>query len=230
MNDARGGITVGMQVGWARLRGVSAPLTLVLACGALFALGVLGRRSDPSEAVDNLLALPVFGLSLPVVAYLVSERVCGAQRLDRSVDSVARHGADRRAAVLGILLASALCTACASLLLTLTAVITAHSAGSLLFDLRSSVGIALLAGVVYALWFGAASLLGKRGGGRKWALIADFILGASNSALATPCPRAHVRNLLGGEPALDISQAHAWLALIAIGAVCTLLSVSRTPE
>ena len=230
MNDARGGLTVGMKIGVARLRGVSAPLTLLLACGAVFALAVLGRRSDPSEAVDNLLALPVFGLSLPVLAYLVSERVCGGQRLDRSVDSVARHGADRRAALLGVLLASALCTALASVLLTLTAVFTAHSAGSLLFDLRSSVGIAVLGGVVYALWFGAASLLGKRGGGRKWALIADFILGASNSALAAPCPRAHVRNLLGGTPALDISQAHAWLALIAIGAVCTLLSVSRTPE
>ncbi len=230
MIDARGGITLGMKVGWARLRGLGAPLTLVLACSAVYALGVLGRRVDPTEAVDNLLSVPVFGFALPVLAYLISERVCGGQRLDRGVDSLARHGTDRRAAVLGLLLASALCTALTALLLTLSAVFTAHDAGSLLFDLRSSVGIAVLGGAVYALWFGAASLLGKRGGGRKWALIADFVLGAGSSALAAPCPRAHVRNLLGGDPALEISQSHAWLALIAIGAVCALISATRTPE
>ncbi|MEO8903360.1 MAG: hypothetical protein ABI627_17710 [Polyangiaceae bacterium] len=230
MNDARGGISVGMKIGFARLRGVSAPLSVVLACGAVFALSVLGRRAEHAGALDDLLAVPVFGLALPVLAYLVSERVCGGQRLDRSVESVARHGADRRAAVLGLLLASAVFTALIALLLTLTAVFTAHGAGSLWFDLRSSAGIAVLGGVVYALWFGAASLLGKRGGGRKWALIADFILGAGNSALAAPYPRAHLRNLLGGEPVLEISQAHAWLALLAIGVVCTMLSATRTPE
>ena len=56
---------------------------------------------------------------------------------------------------------------------------------------------------MYALYFGAASLLGKRGGGRKWALIIDFVLGAGSSALAAPWPRGHVRNLLGGEPVVD---------------------------
>ncbi|MEP7051055.1 MAG: hypothetical protein ABJB12_11915 [Pseudomonadota bacterium] len=230
MIDARGGITLGMKIGIARLRSVSAPLTLVLACTGVFALGVFGRRSDPSGALDNLLSTPVLGFLLPVLAYLVSERVCAGQRLDRSADSLARHGADRRAVVLGLLLTAALCTALSAALLALSAVFTAHTPGSLAFDVRSSVSIALLAGVVYALWFGAASLLGKRGGGRKWALILDFILGAGNSALAAPCPRAQVRNLLGGEPALGISQAHAWLALIAIGAVCALFSVTRTSE
>ena len=123
MIDARGGITLGMKVGWARLRGLGAPLTLVLACSAVYALGVLGRRVDPTEAVDNLLSVPVFGFALPVLAYLISERVCGGQRLDRGVDSLARHGTDRRAAVLGLLLASALCTALTALLLTLSAVL-----------------------------------------------------------------------------------------------------------
>jgi hypothetical protein len=228
--DARSGITLGMKVGFARMRGVAAPLTLLLACSAVFALGVIGRRSDPAQALDNLLSVPVFGFLLPVFAYLVSERVCAGQRLDHGADTLARHGADRRAAVLGLLLSAALCTALCAALLALCAVFTAHRPGSLAFDVRSSVGIALLAGAVYALWFGAASLLGKRGGGRKWALILDFIFGAGNSALAAPCPRAQLRNLLGGEPALNISQAHAWLALIAIGAVCALFSVTRTPE
>jgi hypothetical protein len=117
-------------------------------------------------------------------------------------------------------------------LLSVAALLGAHapSAASLGADVRASTGIALLAGAVYALYFGAASLLGKRGGGRKWALIIDFVLGAGGSALAAPWPRGHLRNLLGGEPVVDLSQANAWFALGAIGVVCVALSVLRTAE
>src|SRR3954465_3424760 len=104
------------------MRGAAAPLTLLLACSAVFALAVIGRRSEPAQAVDNLLSVPVFGFLLPVLAYLVSERVCGGQRLDRGADSLARHGADRRAAVLGLLLSAALYTALSAALLALCAV------------------------------------------------------------------------------------------------------------
>ena len=131
-----------------------------------------------------------------------------------------------------VLLASALYTALASTLVTLAAVLGAHPprSASLISDLRASVGIALIAGAVYALYFGAASLLGKRGTGRKWALIIDFVLGAGSSALAAPWPRGHVRNLLGGEPVVDLSQASAWFVLGAIGVVCVTLSVAKTAE
>src|SRR6201986_4566416 len=89
----------------------------------------------------------------------------------------------------------------------------AHDAAA---DAARSVVIALGAGAAYAVWFGAASLVGKRGGGRKWALILDFTLGAGSSVLALPFPRGHARNLLGGEPVLDIPQWAAWVALILI--------------
>ncbi|HKO53377.1 MAG TPA: hypothetical protein VJV79_36965 [Polyangiaceae bacterium] len=226
----------GVRIGWAlareRLRGPSAPLVLLLSCAALFAIGVLERQSDAASAPDDVLRGAVFGIALPILAYLVSERACAGQRLDRSVDAIARYGSNRRAALLGVLLASALCTAFASALLTLSALLGAHAphSPSLAFDLRVSVGIALIAGPAYALYFGAASLLGKRGGGRKWALVIDFLLGAGSSALAAPWPRGHLRNLLGGEPVIELSQASAWLALAAIGLGCVTLSVLRTSE
>jgi hypothetical protein len=145
--------------------------------------------------------------------------VCAGQRLTHSVDGVARYGTNRRAALLGLLLASALCTALASTLITIAGLLGAHAPRStaLVADVRTSVGIALLAGAVYALYFGAASLLGKRGGGRKWALIIDFVLGAGSSALAAPWPRGHVRNLLGGAPVVELTQLSAWVALAVIG-------------
>jgi hypothetical protein len=226
------GILSGLSLARERLRGPSAPLVLCLSCVVLFAVGVLERQSDALSAPDDALTGAVFGITLPLVAYLVSERVCEGVRLDRSVDCLARYGVDRRAALSGVLLASALSAALAGALLTISALLGAHSPHSptLLADLRASVGIAFVAGAVYSLYFGAASLFGKRAAGRKWALIVDFVLGAGGSALAAPWPRGHVRNLLGGQPVIELSQASAWIALTLIGVACTTLSVARTPE
>jgi len=226
------GVRVGLALARERLRGSSAPIVLSLSCAALFSIGVLERQSHAASAPDDVLRGAVFGIALPLSAYLVSERACAGQRLERSVDGVARYGSDRRAALLGVLLASALCSAFAGALLTVAGLLGAHASHSrsLAFDLRVSIGIALLAGAVYALYFGAASLLGKRGGGRKWALVIDFVLGSGGWALAAPWPRGHVRNLLGGEPVIALSQTSAWLALGVIGATCLTLSVLRTDQ
>jgi hypothetical protein len=228
MNDVR----VGARLAFARLRSVSSALVLVISALVVFAAAVLERRSNAATAPDDVLSGIAFGIALPVLAYLVSERACDGQRLERSVDSVARYGADRRRAVLGLLLASALTTALGGAFLVLIAMLGAHtlSDASLAFDLRSSLGIALASGFAYALCFGAASLLGKRGGGRKWALIADFAFGTGASGFAALWPRSHVRNLLGGSPALDLSQTSAWLALIAIGIACLGASFVWTTE
>jgi len=228
MNDLRNGVAIARE----RMRGPSAPLVLGLSCVALFAVGVLESQSDAVSAPDDALVGAVFGIALPLLAYLVSERACDGTRLDRSVDCLARYGTNRRAALCGVLLVSALSSAFAGALLTVSALLGAHAPRSptLLTDLRASVGIALVAGVVYALYFGASSLLGKRGGGRKWALIIDFVLGAGSSALAAPWPRGHLRNLLGGQPVIELSQASAWLALALIGVACATWSVARTVE
>jgi hypothetical protein len=225
-------IGIGITLARERLRGPTAALVLLMSCATLFAISVLERQSDAATAPDDALSGAVFGIALPLLAYFVSERACAGQRLERSVDGVARYGSNRRSALFGLLLASALCTAFASALLTVAALLGAHAphSPSLGSDLRTSVGISLIAGAVYALYFGAASLLGKRGGGRKWALIIDFVLGAGGSALAVPWPRGHVRNLLGGEPVIELSQPSAWVALTVIGVACAALSVGRTAE
>lgn len=215
-----------------RLRGYGVWFVLLLSCGAVYALGMIERRRDSANAADTVLMGAVFGVALPIFAYLLSDRVCAGQQLSRSVDVLARHGTDRRALVLGLLLGSALCVALASALLTTAALLGARAPSSSVFlhDFRISVGISLLAGEVYALWFGVASLFGKRGGGRKCALIVDFLLGASGSLLAAPLPRGHVRNLLGGTPVSDFSQASAWLALGMIGVISLTLSALGTRQ
>ena len=224
-------VQLGFALARERLRGLAALVSLLIGATVFFALGVLARRVDSSSAADGVLAC-VFGFALPICAYLVSGRVCDGERLDRGLDAVARYGTSRRQALLGVLLGSALFIAAATALFTLAGLLGAHSPGAAGFasELRASLGIALLSGMVYAVWFGAASAFGKRGGGRKWALIGDFVLGAGGSALAAPFPRAHVRNLLGGEPVLGSAQSSAWLALIAIGVLCVALGMTRTAD
>jgi hypothetical protein len=43
-------------------------------------------------------------------------------------------------------------------------------------------------------------------------------------------PRGHVRNLLGGTPVYELSQAGAWLALGVIGVMSLTLSALYTSE
>ncbi len=221
------GFGMGALLARERLRGVTPGLALGLGCGAVYLIGLLERRSDLAFAADTTLTGAVFGVALPLLAYFACERVCNGERLTRSVDAIARHGVDRRVALLGLLLTFAACMALVAVLLTTAALLGVHAS---LADWGMSVAVALLAGFVYALWFGVASLLGRRGGGRRWALALDLLFGAGSSFLAAPWPRAQIRNLLGGAPALELSQAGAWFALTLIGVLSLALSAARTPE
>lgn len=223
------GIAIGLSLVRERLRGPSAPLVALLSAFALFAIGVLARHEGAPSALDDTLIGPVFGIAVPLLAYLLCERLCCGTRLDRSVDAVARYGASRRSAVLGLLLGAVLCMALLGALLAAVALLGARPQ-ALRVELRASTEIGFIAGTVYALWFAAASLFGRRGGGRKWALLVDFVLGTGSSLLALPYPRAHLRNLLGGRPPLNCSQSSAWLTLAALGILCASWCLSRTND
>jgi hypothetical protein len=218
---------MGALIARERLRGVTPALTLGLGCCAVYLIGLLERRRDLASATDTTLSGAVFGITLPLFAYFACERVCNGERLTRSVDAVARHGGDRRAAVLGLLATLAACMALVAALLTCAALLGSRTS---LADWGMSIGIALVAGAAYASCFGVASLVGMRGGGRRWALALDLLFGAGSSSWAAPWPRAHIRNLLGGEPALDLTQAGAWFALAMIGVLGLTLCALRTPE
>ena len=225
MSDVR----VGALLARERLRGPSAPAILGLCVAAVFAVAVLERRSNAASAADDTLTGAVFGVTLPLLAYLLSERLCLGDRLEHSVDAVTRYGTHRRAALFGLLLTSAACMAFASVLLAWVGLIGARPAG-LARDLLPCSEIALVSGAAYGLWFGAASRFGKRGAGRKWALILDYLLGTGTSAIAAICPRAHVRNLLGLEPVLGFSQASAWLALGVLGTASLAFGLRRIDD
>jgi hypothetical protein len=94
-------------------------------------------------------------------------------------------------------------------------------------DLLTSGWIGALGGATYAAYFSFAATFGARGGGRSAALIIDWILGAGSGASALFFPRAHLRNLVGGEAALEMSQRSATIALLLLATFFSLFAVTR---
>jgi hypothetical protein len=174
----------------------------------------------------------VFGVALPLLAYFASELVFSATRLDRAARVVARHGVSGRAAGFGFCLALGLALALGAVLMTVAALFSAYpTADSRLWsDLRLSVPIAVVAGAAYAGWYALASSFGRLGGGRKWFLGLDWILGSSTGSLSLLWPRGHVRNLLGGAPVAELSQSWSFGVLVVGTSLAALIGLVRSDD
>jgi hypothetical protein len=84
-----------------------------------------------------------------------------------------------------------------------------------------------LAGAAYAAYFlvGGAFVAGLWG--RALLLVVDWILGAGVGAFALLTPRAHLRNLLGGEPPFEAEPWESLAALAVIVVLCGVLATRR---
>lgn len=183
-------------------------------------------------AADRALTSAVFGVALPLLAFLTAELAFSRDRVERALRTLARHGVSRRLAGLGIWLALAGALAAATLACALCALVSAYSLSDprLWSDLGASTSIALLAGSAYAAWYTLAASFGSAGGGRKWLLVLDWLLGSATSWVALPWPRGHVRNLLGGTPVADLSQLASAGVLLVGTALALVIALARTAD
>jgi hypothetical protein len=220
----------GVVLGARRLRDPRVALGALIALVAVVVAARLERSTALEHAADRVLFGAVFGMALPLCCYGLIGRAVAAQRLDGAVSVLARHGSSGRALALGLLAVSATSAAVLGAVLAAAGVLAARGMGdaALLGDALSSARIGLLAGASYAAWLGFGASIGRRGGGRFWALVVDWMLGTGTTALAVPWPRAHVRNLLGGEPVLALAQGWSTLALALLCATFAALAVART--
>ncbi|MDQ2644325.1 MAG: hypothetical protein M3020_10955 [Myxococcota bacterium] len=222
---------------WSLLEGarrVRSVRALLVACVAI-ALGPVVAKLSPSSgasAADDALRAGVFGIALPLAAYLSAEAVLQGKNLDQAARRVARYGVSGRLAGLGLVLALAAVSIAAALLGCVAALLSAYPAhGSDFYgDLFRSLPIAATAGAAYAGWYALASCFGARGGGRKWLLGLDWVLGATSGIWAAPWPRGHVRNLLGGSPVLELSQAGAFGVLLLGTSLAVLAALAHSHD
>lgn len=208
-------------------------LVALLSAGLVVAFtSLVERRLGPASAADHSLVGAVFGLALPLLGYLALQAATRDDRLDSAVSPVARQGGDRKLAALGLVTACALGLAVAGALLSALGVVLARGAGDALLgsDLLASMWVGVLGGLSYAGWFALASTLGRRGRGRVWALIVDWVFGSGATLLALPWPRGNLRNLLGAEPVLGMPQWAGLLTLTALIAAYLALTLWRVPS
>lgn len=225
-------VAAGADLARARLR--QSPTGVACGLSLAFVLGValLERAQGRVGAADRALAGGAFGVALPLLCFFLVSRACGAQSLREAVAPLARHGLDRRSLALGLALPPALVAAAfAALGGVLVVCVTRGFADPALFrDIVASAWIGLVAGPPYVAAFVGFSALGRAGRGRTWLLLADFVLGAGNSFVAFPWPKAHVRNLLGGSAPLELSQLAALLALVGMSLAFLSLGALRSPR
>lgn len=222
---------LGARVATERLKQRRAWVGATLGLLASAVIAAVERKAASHGAADRALIGMTFAIALPLVAYATAQAALGGARLDQSVQVLARHGANRRSAALGVMAISILVIAFEGALLGGVSAAVAHGfRASGLSDVGASVWIGALAGAAYASYLGVASCFGRKGGWRFGFLALDFLLGASSGAFAVAFPRGHVRNLLGGEPVLHWPQFAAAGALIGASCLALLVLLHRTKE
>jgi hypothetical protein len=209
-------LRAGADIAQQRLKPRAVKVVLALALAFELGVALLERAAGRIGAADRALLGGAFGLALPLLAYVLVTRICEGDSLAQAVSPLARHGLDRRDLSLGLALPVAGVLGAFGLLSGVLVVSITRGPGDArwLADAATCAWIGACAGIAYTLALFGASSWGKRGRGRIWLLAADFFFGASDSALALPWPRGHLRNLLGGSAVLQLPQWSALLLLL----------------
>jgi hypothetical protein len=214
---------------------VSAAALLAVGLVSLLETETIGSPGGARLAQAHVLRGAVFGLVLPLVAFVLSERaggtLAGFLRLPW-----ARYGADRRAMALGRLAVMLLTSAGIGVALALVGfVLTRLGSGALAppaplaSELLALIWLGVAGGAAYAALFAAASLWGRHWG-RAALLLADWLLGSGVGAAALPFPRSHLRALLGGSPVLELGDWSSSSALVVIIVAGAALYAARVPR
>jgi hypothetical protein len=188
-------------------------------------VSVVERRAAPGFALDRALLGPCFGLFLPFCCFVLT-RSAFPTGIEAALGRLARLGVNRRQALIGragVLLGM---EAIVALPLSLAALTMTGPTSSWSQEVAALVWVAPLA----ALGHGALLLLGASFGrfGALTVLLLDWLLGSGAGPLALPFPRAHVRNLLGGEAVLGFGQLASTVALILLCSGCCVWAARRT--
>jgi hypothetical protein len=199
---------------------------------AWFALAVgaaiVARTSGNAHAAGHVLLGAYGALALPLLVYAVVAAALGGEGLARAVAPLVAFGARPAHATLAAIAVSAAFSAVLGALLAAVVACIAHGPADppLAIDLATSAWIGALGGVAYAALFSFGASLGGRAFGRSAVLVVDFLFGHESGAMALFTPRAHLRNLLGGSPPLEISQRASLVALVVLALLYAMSAAS----
>jgi hypothetical protein len=225
------GLWLGCTSGLARITHRRSLVAAASSLGFVALAAISEKRASLYGAASRVLEGEVFGLILPVALLLASRRALAPTRLDTAATPLARFGPSRRMVALGLVMASMIGAAVLAASAAALAAVLAHdpTAPAIRIDAVSSAWIGALGGSAYAAFFAFGATYGAQGAGRWWSLVADYLLGTTSGAGALLAPRAHIENLLGGEPPMLLSQSASAASLAAIVVGFTVLALLRCP-
>lgn len=222
-------IELGARLATHQLRARTPYVAAAVGAALVMVGGAFEAAREPAYAVDRTLLGIASGIVLPLFGYALFDAVHRRETSLALVSPLARHGADRRSLALGVFVLLAAGSALAGLLFAELAVLAGRARGDagLGAELFASAWSGACAGLGYSGLFAFASRWGRAG--RSWALAGDWVLGSGASFVALPWPRAHARNLLGGDPVQNLPQIVSALLLLTLAVAGPLLMARRLP-
>lgn len=223
----------GIQLGQSRLFRIPALLVALAIVLVAASVALAEKQIDLLGSATRSLQGGAFGFIIPLATLGATGLVLGKSGLVDATTPLSRFGISRRPLALGLV---ACITATAATIAASVAFVTAllaHDpwAPPLAQDLLSSTWIGALVGAAYAGLYSLGATFGRRGGGRGFVFILDFMLGGSAGGLAVIAPRAHALHLLGSEPpASGMSQWASAAVLLVMAVLGAGLAVVRCPK
>ena len=208
---------------------------LAAICSALLICWVAlreGQINSPQVATHHLLQGALFGVCVPLLALLATERALSEGSLGRTVGHFARQGASRKTIIWS--LAGSLTCALMVVEAPLAALGMALSAGTSASIWRNQLPHTVVtlcaANLAYASLFLVSSTLGKRGGGRRILFLLDWLIGVTGTSVALILPRVYVRSLTTANVLPELAPGVTLGILAAFASCCLGLLVFKTPD
>ena len=219
----------GVRLARSRLSALSVGTVTVAGVGLTALAAVAEHSVSPAHAPARALQGPAFGLGVPLVTMAIVALFTGHDNLRSSTKPLAWLGADRRSVVVGMVVVGAAVAAGINVLVGVGTALLAHGGhgGGMWTDAGTAAWVAVLASLTYASLFTFASTIGRKGGWRSWAWLADLWLGTMTGYGAVIAPRAHTLNLLGGPCVGHLSQASSAAALLLLAAIFLTASLLK---
>lgn len=223
-------LVAGLKLGWARLLGRRLVAIAVLSLAVTLVSALIERRTGPFGAADRALGV-VTRWVIPLASFALTTVVFDRERLRDSVWSLARFGHHRGRLALGLELVAVAAACLLAVLCVEVALVTCYGARSGLGrDAWVSGWISALGASAYIAWYSLAACVLRAGRGRWLPLVCDFVLGSGTGGLAVIWPRAHLRNLIGDEPVLGLTQGSSSVVLAATAIVLLAMASLRSGD
>jgi len=192
-------------------------------------LALIVRGADSEKPTDRMLLELFAPIVLPFLVLSVLGGTAGATGITSFARRAQFFGVGGGRAAAACVIAGAAASAVLAAIVAALGVVLVHGRGdpSLARDLATTVWVSALGAAAYSAYFSLGSTFCPSGSGWSIFLVASYMLAGAGTAGAALSPHAHIRSLLGGAHAGDLTQRASSAALCILFVVSLALCAWR---